>query len=152
MARARMRLIDLLAGIVTMVVVIAFWSQRDYTTPMGGHFPDAILYSMSVGAALLVARALLGRGQRGLAEKVMPIGVVRAYVVLVAWIYLLPRLGFLIGSFIFFLITAVWIRGLPLRARAIAMDATISALLVGVVYAFFSSVLRVRLPEGLFLA
>ncbi|MBE0619684.1 MAG: tripartite tricarboxylate transporter TctB family protein [Burkholderiales bacterium] len=141
-----------IAGSVVFIIVgiLAFWGARDFS-PLGSVFPRTMAVAMVVFAAAYIAMALL----RPTAPAAMPVGSPwrrgAVMVVLIAWAFLLGRVGFLttsVAAYTALLIIANYDRWTP---RMAVIYAVVGALVLGGLYWVFHQVLQVPLPEGLLL-
>lgn len=75
----------------------------------------------------------------------------RAVLLLVAWVALLPTLGYVVGSLVvlrvFFVLTALLMRDHRPSLKGLALDVGVSVGVVAVLYLVFTWVLVVQLPE-----
>jgi putative tricarboxylic transport membrane protein len=141
-----------IAGSVVFIVVgiLAFWGARDFS-PLGAVFPRTISFAMVVFAAAYIAMALL----RPTAPAEQPSGSPwrrgAVMAVLVAWAFLLGRIGFLatsVAAYTALLVIANYDRWTP---RMAVIYAAVGALVLGGLYWIFHEVLQVPLPQGLLL-
>jgi hypothetical protein len=138
-----------IAGSAVFIVVgmLAFWGARDFS-PLGSVFPRTMAVAMIVFAAAYIAMALL----RPTAPAAMPTGSLwrrgAAMAVLLAWAFLLGRVGFLatsVAAYTALLVIANYDRWTP---RTAVIYAVAGALVLGGLYWVFHQVLQVPLPEG----
>lgn len=141
-----------IAGSAAFIIVgiLAFWGARDFS-PLGSVFPRTMAVAMIVFAAAYIAMALL----RPSAPAAMPAGSPwrrgAAMVVLLAWAFLLGRVGFLttsVAAYTALLIIANYDRWTP---RMAVVYAVVGALVLGGLYWVFHQVLQVPLPTGVLL-
>jgi len=66
---------------------------------------------------------------------------------LVAWVALLSTLGYVVGSLVFFVLTALLMRDHRPSLKGLALDVGVSVGVVAVLYLVFTWVLVVQLPE-----
>jgi len=98
---------NVISGLAFVVFAGVFWVQRNYTSKFGGLFADPVIIAMAVLGLVL---ALLGLVQRRPSEhkSEVPLArLIRAVLLLVAWVALLPTLGYVVGSLVFFVLTAL---------------------------------------------
>jgi hypothetical protein len=77
-------------------------------------------------------------------------GLAVATALLAGWVILLTFLGYLISGILMFFVVSLVLRQKPLRLRDVAVDAALSAAIVGGVYWAFTNLLFVPLPPGPF--
>lgn len=144
---------DILGSLLMLVFVAVLWVQRDYTTPMGGIFPDRIMGIMALLALLGLALGLNPRGAsqaearpseggRRWRELFVVIGI------LAVWTLFLRQLGFALLSTLCFSGMAYYLSGryrdIRTIAKALAVGVATTALFVFV----FGYLLKVPLPPG----
>lgn len=138
---------NVISGLAFVVFTGVFWVQRNYTSKFGGLFADPVIIAMAVLGLVL---ALLGLVQRRPSEhksEVPLAGLIRAVLLLVAWVALLPTLGYVVGSLVFFVLTALLMRDHRPSLKGLALDVGVSVGVVAVLYLVFTWVLVVQLPE-----
>ena len=138
-----------IAGSVVFIVVgmLAFWGARDFSA-LGSVFPRTMAVAMVVFAAAYIAMALL----RPSAPVATPTGSPwrrgAVMAVLLAWAFLLGKVGFLATSIVAYtalLVIANYDRWTP---RMAVTYAVVGALVLGGLYSVFHLVLQVPLPQG----
>lgn len=141
-----------IAGSAVFIVIgiLAFWGARDFSA-LGSVFPRTMAVAIIVFATAYITMALL----RPTAPTVRPEGSPwrrgATMVVLLAWAFLLGRVGFLTTSVIAYtalLVIANYDRWTP---RMAIIYALVGAVVLGGLYWVFHTVLQVPLPEGLLL-
>lgn len=140
-------MVNVISGLGFMVFASVFWVQRDYTSKFGGLFPDPVIIAMAVLGLVL---ALLGLVQRRPSEHKSDVplaGVIRAVLLLVAWVALLPTLGYVVDGLVFFVLAALLMRDHRPSLKGLALDVGVSVGVVAVLYLVFTWVLVVQLPE-----
>lgn len=140
-------MVNVISGLAFVVFAGVFWVQRGYTSEFGGLFPDPVIIVMAVLGLVL---AVLGLVQRGPSEHKFEVplaGLIRAVLLLVAWVALLPTLGYVVGSLVFFVLTALLMRDHRPSLKGLALDVGVSVGVVAVLYLVFTWVLVVQLPE-----
>jgi putative tricarboxylic transport membrane protein len=152
MSDPRQRDISGIAGAAVFIVVgiLAFWGARDFS-PLGAVFPRTIAAAMVLFAVVYIAMALL-RPQAA-AERQAGSNWRRAALmaVLLAWSFLLDRVGFLatsVPAYAAILIIANYDRWTPRLALAYT---AVGAIVASGLYAIFFYLLQVPLPRGLLL-
>lgn len=144
------------AGLVVLGGVLI--AQTGSMTPLGSVFPITVSAAMmALGAVLIVRNVVLGlRGGKAAAAEDEAAGGstlrrVLFFAVMVAWVALLPVLGFFTASVLgFFAVMAT-----ALHERTSMPQAMLLALagfaIVGLFYWVMRDVLLIPLPQGLFL-
>ena len=140
-------MVNVISGLAFVVFAGVFWVQRNYTSEFGGLFADPVIIVMAVLGLVL---ALLGLVQRGPSEHKSDVplaGVIRAVLLLVAWVALLPTLGYVVDGLVFFVLAALLMRDHRPSLKGLALDVGVSVGVVAVLYLVFTWVLVVQLPE-----
>lgn len=140
-------MINGISGLAFVLLAAVFWVQRDYTSQNGGTFPDPVIILVAVTGLALTGLGLFRRPPVDPGERVPVSGLVRAVVLLVAWIATLPILGYVVGGIVFFTLTALLMRDRRPDLKGIALDVGVAVGVVAVFYLLFTEVLVVRLPE-----
>ena len=115
-----------------------------------GVFPMLASAVMVVAAATILAKALKRPGPRDAARRflseVTPLRLVIVVALMVAYVFLMPWLGFIVASglFLFAAFIILWRRG-------ILISLALTALSLGAVYLVFRELFQVVLPQGAFL-
>lgn len=154
---------DLAVGILMLLLVGAFAAQRDYMTPFGGLFPDAVMTGLALFSALLLVRTVVvgwrtrrhldgtpgaGASSAGAGAESLPrIGMMAG--MLAVWLWIFWALGFVVGGALGFAAVAVWLtperrHWWKLWARSLATGAAWAMVL----YLAFGRMLGVPLPFG----
>jgi ABC-type Fe3+-siderophore transport system permease subunit len=147
---------DRLGSIFMLAFIALLWSQRDYTTPFGGIFPDRIMIIMAVIvlATLILSftrfRAMKdeeGKKESGIgAKKWIDMAVVIA--VMLLWTLLLRYAGFALSGVVGFAFISWYISGQrkewKVAVKAVAVGLAITFLIVYI----FGNLLQVPLPRG----
>ena len=147
-----MKRTDRISSLVILAVCALFFFQSREFSPLSGLFPRTVLVILA-GLALLLFLSTFRRKKDGgvfdaAAFRHLPSLVGLA--LMIAWGVLIPVIGFLVTSLVFFpLITVYLDRGLP--ARRLFGRIGIALALTVVFYVFFTRVLYVPFPEGLHL-
>jgi len=139
--------VNVISGLAFVVFAGVFWVQRNYTSEFGGLFADPVIIVMAVLGLVL---ALLGLVQRRPSEHKSDVplaGVIRAVLLLVAWVALLPTLGYVVDGLVFFVLAALLMRDHRPSLKGLALDVGVSVGVVAVLYLVFTWVLVVQLPE-----
>lgn len=138
---------DTASGFVTLLLVLIFWLQRGYSNPLSSYFPDSILVALAVLGAMLIIRGTIWADRSANYPEVPDLRrLITAVGLLLAWVFLISPLGYLIGSILMFLAMSLFLRGRPVRVKNVAMDAVVSVVVVSSLYYFFTQMLFVSLP------
>jgi membrane-bound metal-dependent hydrolase YbcI (DUF457 family) len=150
-ARAR----EVLGSILMLAFVAILWVQRDYTTPMGGIFPDRVM-GITVALALVsLVLALTPRATQPEAERPAPSGGGRRWRdlfvvigILLAWTILLRPLGFSLVSVLGFSGLTYFLSGRYRDPRSIATSLAVGVAVTALFQFVFGYLLKVPLPPG----
>lgn len=140
-------MVNVISGLAFVVFAGVFWVQRDYTSEFGGLFADPVIIVMAVLGLVLALRGLVQRGPSEHKSDVPLAGVIRAVLLLVAWVALLPTLGYVVDGLVFFVLAALLMRDHRPSLKGLALDVGVSVGVVAVLYVVFTWVLVVQLPE-----
>jgi putative tricarboxylic transport membrane protein len=139
----------LFAVIFSLLGLSVLW-QTAGMSDLGSVFPRTVAIVIILCSLGLIARALLvrkaaeaGRGQEeSMARRAMLV------VVMLAWILLLPVLGFVLASILGFLALTAVANYDPWTPRLAGIYALSALIIVGAFYAVFALALNVPLPRG----
>lgn len=141
-----------IAGCVLAIAggALAFYHAKEFT-PLGSVFPRTVAVAMMIFAGVYIAVALLRPGEQPAQPKGSPWRRAALVAVMVAWSFLLERVGFLttsVAAYAAILVIANYDRWTP---RMAAVYSAVAAVVLGGLYAIFRFGLQVPLPEGIFL-
>lgn len=148
---------DIVAGTLTLLIVVLFWSRRDYSSPLSGMFVDPLLVALAVLGLFLLSRALYvlrserggtARGQ-GAEEALRPMRAGLVIAIMVAWVLAVEPLGFALSGVLFFFGLTRLMRNESGGWRGVVVDSGAALGTVLVLYVVFTEFLEVRLPGGL---
>lgn len=139
---------NIIGGFSVLLVCLTFWTQRDYTSDFGGLFPDAVMTVLAGLSVLLIARGLLWRHESGWhgEGRLTFRHLIRALLLLTAWVASLPFLGYLLGGILFFTLVSLLMRTEPLTWKSVVLDVVVAVGVVGIFHLAFTEVLYVTLP------
>lgn len=142
--------VNILVGALLVAVAGVFWSQRSYTTPYGGTFPDPILIVLGVLGLVLVVLGLLGKDVSGGddqdLERLPVVRLLVAVAALAGWVFSLPYLGYVVGGIVFFVLTALLMRKGRPTWKGLLLDVAVAVVLLVVFNYLFAEFLYIRLP------
>ena len=150
----RARTKDRLGSVLLLIFVAILWVQRDYTTPMGGIFPDRI---MLILAALLVVGLVLSftcyaaikeEGEKKEAAPKNWRDLIVVIVGLLLWTGLLRSLGFALTGVVGFAGMSWYLSGRYRDPRTIVTCLAIGAAVTYLFVLIFGHLLQVPLPKG----
>lgn len=142
--------------VLAAVAGLALWQAREFSA-FGSIFPFVIGGALLFGCAVLLARELFARGSAvatdgdATADARSADGLRRSLAliaVLVAWAISLEWVGFVVASWLGFLVLAIIADTERPSLRGIALYAVAAAGVVGGLKLLFQYALKVRLPAG----
>lgn len=147
---------DRLGSIIMLAFIAVLWSQRGYTTPFGGIFPDRILILMTVFVVITLVLSFTRYRAMGETDEPAPeeaedrkwleMWVVIA--ILLAWVFLLRTFGFALSGVLGFAFIAWYISGERDNWRTVAKALALGAGVTYLIIFIFSYLLKVPLPKG----
>lgn len=150
---------DRLGSLLMLAFIAILWVQRDYTSPLGGMFPDTIMIIMALFVALALILsftkhpAMADATRPGEDDETAAGGpqlrrVLVVSLILALWVWLYEPVGFVLTALLGFASIAAYLgdRSRPMRevGRALVLGAAVSF----VVWLVFDYFLLVPLPGG----
>jgi 4-amino-4-deoxy-L-arabinose transferase-like glycosyltransferase len=147
-----MKRTDRISALVLLSVSIYFFIESEKFSPLSRLFPRVVLIILAGLAALLFILSFRRKkeGEAFDSAAFRHIPSLMALALMVAWGLLIPVLGFLVTSLIFFPAITVYLDRAAPRRKKLGRIALAAAVTV-VFYFFFTKVLYVPFPEGLLL-
>lgn len=137
---------DIVCGAVMLLVVAAFWPQRDFNDRLTGVFPDFVLLTLALLGVLIIARGVL-RGDRTRQPREVDLRMLSAgAALLVLWALGMGLIGFTISGVLAFVAMTLLIRRGRPEPRRLAMDVGVAVVVVVGCFLVFTRVLLVPLP------
>jgi hypothetical protein len=142
---------DLLVGIFSLVfTAVFFWSTRDITW-LSAIYVNYVLVILAVLSVLEIVKGMVKPERITFFESVMERNnILTGLVILVSYLILLPILGFLPSSYLFFLVMTLYLSEERFTTSNILISVALAFVIVTVFYLIFRYVLLVPLPEGMF--
>lgn len=136
------------AALLMLVAVAALWESREFSA-MGAIFPRTIGTALLIGALVALWRSLRGRApvSRGIPRD----GVIRSLLlvlVMVGWIVVLERVGFVVAGVAGFVALAAITEREQLTAARLVRYLVVGVLVVMGFQLLFVQGLKVQLPVG----
>lgn len=146
-----MRRTDRISSIFILTVCVVFFIQAREFSRLSALFPRVVMYILGGLALLLLARSFFWKKDDGktfdsAAFRHLPSLITLALIT--AWVALVPVIGFLVTSLLFFPLITVYLDG-KAPGRKIAGRIALATTLTVAFYFFFTQVLYVPFPEGL---
>ncbi len=157
---ARLFNTDMVAGLLGLAITYVFYAARGANwSTLSAQWPNSILVFMAAVSMLLIIKALVAAAPGPIFYEANPLRLVWTIALLVVWVLLLPRLGFILTSTLMFY--AVWFvvgQGVLREMNASRQFPVLSHLQVVAIAAvlavgshwLFSRILFVPLPRGPF--
>lgn len=144
---------DLLVGIFSLVVTVAFyWATRDISR-LSAIYVNYVLMILGVLSVLEIIKGLVRPERIAFFESAVERNnILVGLTILVIYLVLLPVLGFLPSSYLFFLTMTLYLSEERFTTRNILISVALTFVVVTVFYLVFRYVLLVPLPEGMFVA
>jgi hypothetical protein len=139
-----------------LAFVAILWMQRDYTTPFGGIFPDAVMLIMTAlaGITMILSFTPYRVMKEGDEKRESPLEAKRwidmavVTVSLLLWVLLLRYLGFALSGVTGFAFIAWYISGERKDWRVIVKAVLVGLALTYLIIYIFGHLLQVPLPTG----
>ncbi|MGE5572695.1 MAG: tripartite tricarboxylate transporter TctB family protein [Bacteroidota bacterium] len=140
---------DRVAAILMLLVALVFGTQMGNLTNFGMVFPKAVIIVLGVLSAALLVKSWTGRGGGEVVDVRGMRAVGLAAALMVAWVSLIPHLGFYVSSVLACLLMMLLVDGVARKPGTLMTSLVIIAVEVGVFYLVFAKLLVVPLPEGI---
>jgi len=149
-----MRNADRISAIIILGICAYFWTESRSFTRFGLLFPQVIVIILALLAMALLVLSFVKPVKKALFKKEEDISyltVVLSVVLMIAWVFFIKILGFLITSVVFFslMLTLFDRRKRTLGYYLLKIGTVI--LVVGAFYLFFARLLLVPFPRGILL-
>lgn len=151
---------DRLGSVLMLAFVAVLWTQRDYSSPFGGMFPDSIMALMAVFIVLTLALSFTRYAAMSTETKPdtddappdLPVNhrlrVLVVAILLILWVVLYRPAGFALTSVLGFAAIAWYLGDHKNNLRSAAKALGFAILISFVVYMVFDYFLLVPLPPG----
>ena len=142
-------------GALFVVIGVMAYVQTKDMSAMGSVFPSALAAALVLLSIILIVfqigrlRAPSNTPDAGAGGKPSSARRAAAVVVLLAWAFLMPVVGFFTSSLVAFLILTGIASFEPLKPRTVAVYALFAAVIVGAFCLLMVQVLNLRMPDGL---
>ena len=145
-----------LGAIIMLATVAILWTQRTYTTPFGGIFPDLLMMILVILSILLLILSFLKKPstppvqppteQPPIKQQWFDLGIVG--LILLLWVFLLRPLGFVVMSVFGFAGISIFLSRKALTAWIIGKSIVYAFIITYVIVFIFGKLLLVPLPVG----
>ncbi len=141
---------DRISGVVLLALSILIWRESGEYGQLAALFPRVVISIIIFLSLILILKSFIRPDRRYFFQKVQIKYIVFTGLMAVGWIALIPFLGFVITSVIFFSVMVVIFS--EKRTPKVAATSVIMVIVVVVLfYLLFHKILLVPLPEGIFL-
>lgn len=144
-----------LGPVIMLAVVAMLWTQRTYTTPFGGIFPDRVMGILVILSVLALILSFLKKPSTHpmppkpgsqMKQQWFDLGVVG--LILLLWVLLLRPLGFVLVSVVGFAGISIFLTRKKLTAWVIGKSVVYALILTYAFLLIFGKLLLVPLPVG----
>jgi amino acid transporter len=140
---------DHIIGVITLILAaVAYFATRDLSL-LGGVFVDFTLWALVIFSVLEIIKGFVKPERINFFEsKDEQHNIIVGLVILCVYLALLPFVGFLPSSLLFFAVMNLYLDEERLSRRGICKSVLLSVVVVAVFYLVFKQVLEVPLPQG----
>ncbi|MDQ0337958.1 hypothetical protein J2S00_000741 [Caldalkalibacillus uzonensis] len=148
---------DMIVALIVLGLSIAFYINTKTLTPPADIFPKAVILILFVLGSILLAKALFfnryyhdepddpgATDEKGNIKK----GWI-SMSALIAYVVLMPQIGFYTTSALFLILISWYLNGLRVNMKALLYPVIVSSTVMFIIYLAFSIFLRVPVPKGL---
>jgi membrane protein YdbS with pleckstrin-like domain len=140
---------DIIVGVFSLVLAGVFWFFTRDLSKLGGIFVNYVLVVLTCLGVLVTIKGFIKPERIQLFESAVERNnVFIGTGILLCYLIVLPFVGFLPSSFLFFLVMTVYLGDDRFTTRNIVQSAVLSAVVVTLFYLIFKHVLEVPLPKG----
>lgn len=140
---------DLIIGTAGLIIAgVAFFASRGLSF-LGGVFVNYVLVAMAFLAVLMLIKGFIKPEKLHFFESSRERhNILTGIIILAIYLFLMPRIGFLPASYIFYLVLSVYLSERRFTTRNILVTAIFSGVVVSFFYFLFKFILEVPLPKG----
>ncbi len=141
---------DILAGLLFIAFALLFGTQLGGLEGVSLYFPKFIIILLTLGGIYLVIKGIIHKKNKERDIEVVAMGKVFVISVMsIAYVLLIPILGFFISTLVFLFLSSIVFRerDVPMR-KSLIISATFTAILTLCVWFGFQFLLGVPTPEG----
>ena len=140
---------DLIVGVFSLILAALFWFFTRDLSKLGGIFVNYVLVILTVLGVMVTAKGFIKPERIQLFESAVERNnVLIGTGILLCYLIILPYVGFLPSSFLFFLVMTIYLGEEGFTTRNILQSAVLSAVVVTVFFFIFKHLLEVPLPKG----
>jgi 4-amino-4-deoxy-L-arabinose transferase-like glycosyltransferase len=142
---------DLIVGIITLSVTAIFYFFTRDLSKLSVIYVNYVLLALGTLSLLCLIKAMVRPERITFFETAVERNnIIVGLTILFAYLLLLPVIGFLPASYLFFLIMTLYLSEERFSTSNILISAAVTFVVVSVFYGVFKHVLLVPLPEGFF--
>jgi hypothetical protein len=148
-----MKTADRIAALLLLGICVFAWLEARMFSPLSALFPRVIVIILGALSLLLfvLSFATPERGKVFVLVQGNALPLALSVVMMVAWIALIPLLGFLVTSLLLFSLMTVVLERKALKPRQILMRVALVCVVTVSFYFFFDRLLLVSFPRGILL-
>jgi hypothetical protein len=149
-----MRNADRVSAIIILGICAYFWVESRNFTRFGYLFPQVIVIILGLLSLALLVVSFVKPVERVLFKKeegISYLPVVLSVVLMIAWVFFIKLLGFLVTSVVFFSLMLILFDRRKRSLGYYLVKVGTVALVVGAFYLFFARLLLVPFPRGILL-
>ncbi|GGC83630.1 membrane protein [Thalassobacillus devorans] len=152
------RVKDILVALIILGVSFLFYINTKTITPPADIFPKVVIIIFSGLGTLLLLKAIFykkhGQEEESGEEDPEKINAKRRWISItsiIAYIFLVPLLGFFVTSAIFLTGISIYLNDEKFSIKSLVKPLAISVVIMVVLYGTFSVFLKVPIPSGMFI-
>ena len=140
---------DLIIGAAGLIIAgVAYFASRDLSF-LGGVFVNYVLVAMVFLASLMLIKGFVKPEKLHFFESTVERNnILTGIIILAIYLFLMPRIGFLPASYLFYLVLSIYLSERRFTTRNILVTGVLSGVVVTAFYFLFKFILEVPLPMG----
>lgn len=140
---------DIIVGVSSLLLAAVFWFFTRDLSRLGGIFVNYVLVILTILGLVVTIKGFVKPERIRLFESAVERNnVLIGTGILLGYLIVLPFIGFLPSSFLFFLVMTVYLSEERFTTRNIVLSTVLSAVVVTLFYLIFKHALAVPLPKG----
>ncbi|MBM7554459.1 tripartite tricarboxylate transporter TctB family protein [Thalassobacillus pellis] len=150
------RVQDIVVSIIVLAISFLFYINTKTLTPPADIFPKVVIGIFSILGVILLVKAIFYRkyGEEADEETPEKVDMKRRWFSitgLLAYIFLVPILGFYVTSGIYLVLVSISLNDEKISVKSLVKPITIASLVMLALYGTFTVFLRVPVPGGIFI-
>ena len=146
---------DRVGSVLMLVFVAIMWSQRNYMTPLGGIFPDRIMFILAFLSMLLLVNSFRSLPTTANEKKESTTATWKNWfdltvvgLILLGWVFSLSMLGFFVTGVLGFSGISIFLAREELNIKVIVKSIGLALIMTYGLILIFAKLLLVPLPVG----